>query len=55
MRARRKAERDRRERALANLEHKVRAFGVEMQSEIDSLRAELLAENKRGERDLQDA
>ena len=49
LRAGRAAKRKRVQRALASLEHKVEGFVVEMQSEIESLRADLLGENGRGE------
>lgn len=49
LRAGRAAKRKRVQRALASLEHKVEGFVVEMQSEIESLRADLLGENGRGQ------
>ena len=49
LRASRAEKRKRLERALANLERRMEGFVVEMQSELESLRADLLGENGRGE------
>ena len=53
-RANRAAKQDRLEAALARIEGRVERFGAEMQSEIDSLRAELLGGDGREERDQRD-
>ena len=55
LRAGRAAKRERLEVAVANIERKVETFGREMRSEIDSLRAELLVDDGREERDQRDA
>ena len=47
LRSDRTAKRKRVERALASLEHKVAGFAVEMRSELESLRADLLGGDRR--------
>ena len=55
MLANRAAKRKRLEAALTSIEGRVERFVVEVRSEIDSLRAELLGSDRREERDQRDA
>ena len=54
MRESRAAKQERLEAALANIEREVERFGGEMRVVINSLRAELWADNRRGEGDQHD-
>ncbi len=55
MRANRAAKRERLGKELTEMERKVETFAIEMRNAIDLLRAELLTDDGREERDQRDA